>query len=198
MFTIEEMKRSLYGSWRLLTGKADGMAAFDGSVDAFWRSFLAIILVAPFFALHAYTELGITRQSPNFQPDTFSLNHYVVVQTLLMLTDWVAFPILMVFLARLLNVTQQYGRYITAFNWSSVAITLMLSAPLLLYMLGILPQEIAGFISLALLLIALKLRWFLATLALGVGNWTAIGLVVIEFAISLMLTGVADYFAPTG
>ena len=51
-----EIARSLTGAWRLFLGRPDAMRFFDTSVDGFWRSFRAIILVAPLYALTALAD----------------------------------------------------------------------------------------------------------------------------------------------
>ena len=51
-----EIERSLTGAWRLFLGKPDAMRFFDASVEGFWRSFGAIVLVAPLYALTALAD----------------------------------------------------------------------------------------------------------------------------------------------
>ena len=51
-----EIERSLTGAWRLFLGKPDAMRQFDSSVDGFWRSFRAIVLIAPLYALTALAD----------------------------------------------------------------------------------------------------------------------------------------------
>ena len=43
----QEVIRSIYGAWRLPWLDRSGMGHFNLSVDGFWRSFFAAVLVAP-------------------------------------------------------------------------------------------------------------------------------------------------------
>ena len=53
----EEVLHSLYGAYRLAFLDRSGMSHFNLSVDGFWRSFFAAVLVAPGFALLVVQEL---------------------------------------------------------------------------------------------------------------------------------------------
>ena len=56
MIGRDEIERSLTGAWRLFLNQPDAMQSFDTSVDGFWRSFQAIVLVAPLYALTALAD----------------------------------------------------------------------------------------------------------------------------------------------
>src|ERR1019366_142368 len=51
-----ETLRSLTGAWRLFLNQPDALRSFDTGVDGFWRSFQAIILVAPSYAVEALAD----------------------------------------------------------------------------------------------------------------------------------------------
>ena len=61
-----EVLRSLYGAYRLAFLDQSGMAHFNLSVDGFWRSFFAAVLVAPGFAVLVVQKL-VARPEP-FDP----------------------------------------------------------------------------------------------------------------------------------
>ncbi len=47
MLSADEVERSLVGSIRLLNTEPDAIQDFKVSIDAFWRSFGAVVLTAP-------------------------------------------------------------------------------------------------------------------------------------------------------
>jgi hypothetical protein len=55
----EEVLRSIYGAYRLAWLDRSGMSQLNLSVEGFWRSFFAAILVAPGYALLVAQDLMI-------------------------------------------------------------------------------------------------------------------------------------------
>ena len=51
MTLTENMATSLYGAYRLARADKSGLNYFDASIDGFWRSFFAAVVIAPLFAL---------------------------------------------------------------------------------------------------------------------------------------------------
>ena len=51
MIALREVVTSLYGAARLIQFKPDGLTYFDSSLDGFWRSFTAALLVAPLYGI---------------------------------------------------------------------------------------------------------------------------------------------------
>ena len=52
-----EIAYAFYGAWRLAHLDASGLKYFDTSLDGFWKSFFAAVLVAPAYALIVVTEI---------------------------------------------------------------------------------------------------------------------------------------------
>ncbi len=91
-----ELVASLFGAWCLIKFDPRGLSYFNCSVEGFWRSFFAAIVALPLFvalsSMHAYEiEAG---SSGSFG---VHLIRYAV--------GWVAFPIVMEILVRVLNRT---------------------------------------------------------------------------------------------
>ena len=74
----EDIARSLRGSWRLMSEGAEALPDLDLSREGFWRSFLALALMAPAtIALLAATRLfaGLPNTGDSFL-STFGTNSY--------------------------------------------------------------------------------------------------------------------------
>mgnify|MGYP006888959685 CR=1 FL=1 len=86
MPSYAEIRRSVEAAWLLARGDQRGMALFDLSVDGFWHSFAAALLVAPAYALvlaDQYAHLGWP-ESPWWT---------ILAEAISYLSGWVAFPI---------------------------------------------------------------------------------------------------------
>ena len=109
-----EVARAIYGAWRLMLFDADGMAFFDTSIDGFWRSFFAAVVVAPAYVLFVAIDLA----SP--EPEAIDPSWAAIVMGVAYLARVVAFPVAAVFVTRLLGVSERYVPLIVAHNWASI------------------------------------------------------------------------------
>ncbi|MCZ6467897.1 MAG: hypothetical protein O6829_11555, partial [Alphaproteobacteria bacterium] len=113
MLSAREAATSLYGAYRLARFDARGMTYFETSLAGFWRSFYAAVIVAPVFAVllaMRYAAGGEATDEVRFAS----------VEAIAYVIAWVAFPLVMVSLARLLDREERYLGYIVAYNWASV------------------------------------------------------------------------------
>jgi hypothetical protein len=120
-----EIRHYFEGAWRLAKGDTGGMAHFDFSADGFWRSFWAIVVVAPGYAI-LVADQYIRRGEPVAFWPTFT------AETLSYLLGWAAFPILAIWLTRMFGVAERYVPLIVALNWSSMVQIAALVVPIAL------------------------------------------------------------------
>ena len=175
---LAEVGRAIYGAWRLMLFDAGGMAYLDTSIDGFWRSFFAAVVVAPAYVVFVVTGLT-TADAEAVDPAWAAL---VKGGTYLM--SWVVFPAAAVFVTRLLGVTGRYIPLIVAYNWSNVPPLLILLPAAMLTASGSGIGETIG--TLALLFI-LVYEWFVVRVALGVAAFTAVGIVVLDVLLGLII-----------
>ncbi len=157
----------LLGVVRLATGRADGLAQFGNTTQAFLIS-LAPLIAFPLVgsALLIVNGGGLPALS----------------DLLATLCALLAPPVLSWWFARLWQREAVWLRFATAFNWCQWAIPVMASA--LLVVLGLLmaaglPNSVAGVVAvLGLVSYGLWLHWFLARRGLGVSVARAVLFVV--------------------
>ena len=182
MLTARELSAAFHGCLRLVKFHVDGFDAFDGSLDGFWRSFLAAALVAPVYVV----ILALSTE-----PRGDDLIHYALVQAIAYVITWVAYPLLMERVVRMLDRQHRYFRYFAAYNWFHGLQTLAVILPLSL--LGtMLPSALLNPLTLVVLGTLLFYDWFLATRGLLVDGLTGAALVIIDFLLSLVINGVAE------
>lgn len=178
MSWFEEARRSLLASWFLFLRRPHGYALLDLSERGFWRSFSAILLVAPLYLWASRIELDLPGQAP--QPPVPSLGSDLAG----LLLQWVGWPLIVAGVARLAGL-QGFVRYVVAYNWSSVLVMAALVPPLLLHLSGILGGPAALTLSLAVLLLSLYFRWYIARTAFDMGGAGALALVLADLLLGI-------------
>ena len=171
-----EVLASLFGAWCLIRFDPRGLSYFNRTVEGFWRSFFAAVIVLPLFlalsSMHAH-EMGTARSNG------------VGVHLLRYAMGWVAFPIIMAILARVLDRTGHYANYIIAVNWIAVpqwALVLFASS------VGVaLGGAVGDLISVLLLLLLLCYDFFVTRIALDIGVGKAVLVVVIGVLLGFVL-----------
>ena len=178
-----EIEQSLTGAWRLFLNKPDALRFFDTGSDGFWRSFQAIVLVAPVYAITALANRGGSF-SEEIANGTFNEAAFWATKALTLAVDWVALPILLAALAGLIGIRCAYPAYIVVRNWAAVLMTLPFAAIAVAAALGV-GGDLLLIPSLAALGFSLRFGYLIARRTLQVGIEVAIGLVALDFLVSL-------------
>ena len=182
MVSLRETTRSLYGAYRLARFDAGGMAFFDTSVGGFWRSFYAAAFVAPFYAILLALRYGLEIDPPH--PMRFFLLYadaYVI--------SWLAFPVVMAGLSRIILRQAHFKRYIVAYNWAAVLQNALYLPFAMLQASESMPREIGNVLGLIVLVVVLVYIWFITRTALAVAAPTAAGVVAVDFFLTLIIHG---------
>ena len=177
-----ETLRSLTGAWRLFLNQPDALRSFDTGVDGFWRSFQAIVLVAPSYAVAALADRATF--ADQISAGTFSEAGFWATKAVSLAADWVALPILLALIAGFIGIRQAYPAYITVRNWATVLMTLPFAAIALVQVFGV-GQDLLFIPSVAALAFSLRFGYLIARRTLNVGVDVAIGLVVLDWLVSL-------------
>lgn len=187
-----EIQSAVTGAWQMLHGDASGAARFETSIDAFWRSFFAIALVAPMYlvVLLSRYRLALTVDAASVP----GLSWFVMVESAAYVLGWVSYPALMVFLARTLGLGTNYIRYIIVHNWATFLVIGLVAPPIILLGFGVIGPVAAFAFSIGATFITLWYRWFLASTVLQAPPVTAAGLVVVELLLGLVISAGAVRF----
>jgi len=186
---LSEIIRALTASVRLVGGDARGHRLFDHSFEGFLRSFSAIVLIAPIYVLTTRAEL-VMAATLGREVSEADVDFYFL-RLLVLAVEWFAYPIAMIPLARMLMLGQRYVPYIVAYNWTSVLIAIAFLPPSLLFTLGIIPAGFAQFLFLLAVVWAFYFRYSIARTALETGAPIAVGLVVFDFLLGILINFVA-------
>lgn len=187
MLTSQEIRRSVAGAWALFKGQAEGMRAFDLTIEGFWRSFLVFFLLLPPFAISVLAEQKLSIEHLKDFAQTTSDGLYFLVQLLGFSTDWVLMPALLAAFARTLDIEKTYLPFIIARNWSSLIAVIPYTVPAALYLLGVISSGSMIFLSLVAMAVILRYRYMIARIALETSGALAVGIVALDFILSLLI-----------
>ena len=191
MLTREEIVQSLTGAFEIFLDRPNAMRHFNVSVTGFWRSFSAIALVAPIYALSALAERQVALtdalHAAQFDDGLFSLNKILALGI-----DWITLPLLLALIAGRIGIAGTYPAFIIARNWGSVLATIPFGIVGVLFVSGVIDAEAADILSLGMLFMVLRYNYLIARRALEVSIGFAVVLVVADFALSMLIAGAVD------
>ncbi len=180
MITARETSVAMFGAWRLARFDADGLRFFDNTVEAFWRSFYAALVVLPAFAILDLLRFqGVAVTSGPFT--------VFVVESIAYVIAWIAFPLAMFHLSRHLGRSKLYCRYIVAYNWATVLQITLLLIVAVITQTDLLPRGLAALLTMIAMIGIMCYQWFIARSALEVTPPVAAGIVLLDLVISFVL-----------
>ena len=178
-----EIASSIYGAWRLAHLDKTALRYFNRTVEGFWRSFFAAVIVLPGHAILFVSELSDETLSAD-------LPQILVIEGLVYVLGWTVFPLVMFHLTQAMGRSGEYIGYIVATNWVSV-LEIALYVPVIgLANSGLLPDGLAGFLSVAVFLAILAFKAFIAHTALKIGGLAAVGVVLLSLVIFYVINGI--------
>ena len=176
-----ETLQSLYAVWRLLRGDRGAVALLDESPNGFVKSFFAAALVLPFWLLHEWMLLSDERVSRG-------LPFLFVIEGLTYTISWLAFPVVMTFVAEMLGRSESYLRHIVVWNWA-VVIQAAFAVPVAALASAAEVPALGGILLLVQVAI-FAYQWFITRVALQVDSFPAVGIVLMAWVLDLLVAGI--------
>lgn len=187
-----EARRALQGALDILFGRPNALAAFDFSVEGFWGSFAAIVLLIPAFAVSTIGEAQLSIMLAEMPNGVFPWGPFVFTRVVALIVDWVTFPILLGLAAKPLGIGGRYAAYIIVRNWASVVSAAIYVIPEILLSFGLVGTDGWLLASLITLVAVLAYNYRVARLALGTPVAFSIGLVILDFLVSIGVSTLID------
>lgn len=185
MISLNEVFTALYGATRLARLDAGGLRFFDITDQGFWRSFFAAVVVAPLYGV-----LLLIRYLNFLEP--IPLFRFIALEAIAYVIAWVAFPLLMASLARMLERDEFYIRYIVAYNWAAVLQNLLYIPIAILAAAGVLSIAVSNTLGLMALALIVVYAWFITRTALEVAAGMAAGIVGLDFMLNVLINTIAE------
>jgi hypothetical protein len=160
-----------------------GMTYFNLTVEGFWRSFFAAVLVAPAYAILVGIQLSA-------EAEDFSIALVFLTEGIGYVLAWCAFPLISLVLTRLLGLDRNYVALIVAHNWSAV---LQTAAFVVVVLLGVILPQAFGTLLVTLTTGAILVyQWFVIRTALQSSGGIALMLLLVDLVVTSIISAGAD------
>ena len=176
--------------WEIRTGCAAALALAGGNAGPvsalpdFWRSFRAAVVAFPLSLL----ALAMA-------PHSFEVTTKLVAADLFgYIAAWTAFPLVMVYLADRMQVFPNYWRFVVATNWANLLQSAVFTLVILVRAAGVLPDPVAAMLFIAAWFWILLFKWRLARHGLGIANFPAVSIVLLDIALRLVIARATIWF----
>jgi hypothetical protein len=186
-----EIARSTIGALRIALLDPDAPRWFNLTLEGFWRSFLAPAMLAPFF-LALVLFGGPSGQEAEAAADRSGV---AALRILSYALGVLAFPLLMIPIARLLRLTDAYVSYIIMWNWSAIPQNAVMIPVSALVAFGLVTDRSAAMFSMAAVITILFYGYLVARAGLRCPPFTAVGVVMLDFVLSLLINAGARSLA---
>ncbi len=139
-----EVQLAVGGALLLARGDRRGLGFFDASIDGFWRSFRSGLICYPLYLLLLSFRIAGSRWAAS------GAVPILAAETIAYVIAWVAFPLLMLPLARWLDRDDRFLPFMVAYNWSQIPQAVLLVLIGLDGATGLLPPsvvQVAGLLA---------------------------------------------------
>ena len=173
----------LNAALRLARGQPDAVVLMPGDRETIIRSFWSIPLCLPSVIgrlLMSWTDTGVPKDW------VYSVSREVIVFVL----GWLVFVEVTHRLAPVIGRAEGWGRFIAVWNWCNVVEGVLVIVGGVPGLMGA-PAIVDQASELVMIGWALWLEWYATRLAFGVGPLNAVGLVLLDQSIGIMLAGIA-------
>lgn len=160
---VEELRRGLFGAFRLMTGRSDGLLLLEISADGFWNSFYAIFLALPPLLL------GWVSVAADFADGHMSRGGILSRLAIVDIGSWLLPILLLALVARPAGIGDRFVHYVVASNWGSALLVWLMVPAAVVRIVAPHASELATFLSFVLFIASQVLVWRLTTLSIGKG-----------------------------
>jgi len=183
---LVEITKSINGAWRIARMDQNALNYFNMSIEGFWRSFLAVLIVLPLYVV--FLVLNLSQLSGMELPtgSATSKELYVAIKLAAHILGWLAFPVVMIPISRLMDLSQSYVPYIIVWNWSNVLVMAVILPAVLLFPPSAQSGQSAKLILMAAQITVLFYGYLVARAGLQCKILTAIGVVMLDLLLGLL------------
>ena len=180
-----ELQLALTGCLRLARGDRGGLSCFDRSLDGFWRSFRAAVICYPLYLvlLAMRVSLAEWERSGGWRIVTVETIGYVIA--------WVAFPLLMLSVTRVIGRAHRFFDFMVPYNWCQVPQSALLMLVGIESETGILGAQASETIDVVAAIATLVYEWYIARIALETTGSAAAFVVLIDLVLGVALSRVS-------
>lgn len=182
---IAEARRSLAGLYAMLTFKPGWRSHFDVSADGMIRSFSAVIVALPAFALLVAASNHFLAHNPDLAGETAGLT--VRSAALQYARIWLLFPPVALMVTLVLGLKTGLTAWITVHNWAVAALLALQALIWTLYAAGLAGVEALSVMLAMYQAVRLGVHWRVAHGALGLPWGVSAGAACIPLVVDALI-----------
>ncbi|HYM18206.1 MAG TPA: hypothetical protein VEU06_06570 [Micropepsaceae bacterium] len=177
------VRHALFTAFRVAKFDRGASEEFDHSFEGFFRSFFAALLSLPIAILLTVTQdrivadlaanagRSVAAAAPGMGFWLIEGGAYVV--------EWVALPLAMILIVKLLGASRRYVPFIIAYNWGSCLVYLVMTIPDIAYLLGITTLKSIAIVYYGAYAFIATYRWQMARETLQISGLNAAAIVIL-------------------
>ena len=180
MITAAEFRSAVGGALRLARFDPQAFNAFNRTLEGFWHSFFAAVIVGPLQLLLSFEIAGNSGGAAQIGDDwPLGLLAFIV--------HWLAFPVVMLSAVDWLDRRHRYFVFMVALNWSNlvqVGLLLLVYSPAAAMLLPAPMLRLVGSVAVAYILVY---EWFIAKIGLDISGGRAVAIVLLDSLIGFAI-----------
>ena len=183
--TWGEVRSAVAGSLRLARGDRRGLTYFDRSLDGFWRSFLSAFLSYPFYLVLLTMRVSL----PEWQ--AAGGLRIILIETIGYVIAWVAFPLVMLSVARWIGREHRFFDFMVPYNWCQLPQSVLFVVVGLQSESGILGDTAGQALEVVAAVAVLVYEWYIAKVALETTGGPATLVVLVDLVLGVIISRAA-------
>ena len=186
MIPAAELRNSIAGALRLARFDSSALNAFNRTLEGFWRSFFAAVIVGPLQLLLSF-EVAANSGGAARIGDDWPLG------LLAFIVHWLAFPVVMLTVVDWLDRRHRFFVFLVALNWSNlvqVGLLLLVYSPAAAMLLPAQLLRLVGSVAVAYILVY---EWFIAKVGLDISGGKAVAIVLLDSFIGAAIFALAAF-----
>lgn len=185
MIPASELRNAVAGALRLARFDPHAFNDFNRTLEGFWRSFFAAVIVGPLQLLLSFEVAGASGGAAQIGADW-------PLGMLAFIVHWLAFPVVMLSVADWLDRRNRYFIFMVALNWSNlvqVCLLLLVYSPAAS---ALLPPGMLRLIGAGAVAYILVYEWFIAKIGLDISGGKAVAIVLLDSLVGFAIFAVAS------
>lgn len=185
MIPVRDIVFGLRGAWLLAKGDASGIVWFGNDLGSFWRSFFALFIIAPPYAVLLALKSSVDGADIGFF-------RYGAINAVIYVMGWFVYPLVVERVSEMVGKREHYLRYICAYNWCAVFHNSIYLTFALLGYSGIINQDMMSFFLLFTFVWVLFYLWVIARVGLDLTPMNALAFVVLDLLLGLFVNALGE------
>jgi hypothetical protein len=184
---LDIVVRGFSDACALVWRKPEAVTAFREAQSQGLGALLVPFILAPIYFAAIFAMPRLVGDLGNLGVARIDAATLALLTTIALCLSFVIYPMIVRPFVSRTPAQQRLGGYVAALNWTSVLVALVVAGPLVLYAMTLIDAPIAAAASVASAVVAIELRYFLATQVLGVDGGLAGVLVALDLGLQATL-----------